>query len=258
MEAGIDASYDLIPVEPKEFVNRINDLRRIGYSGWNVTVPYKQAIIPLLDEIESVAKFSASVNTVVNKNGKLHGYSTDGYGLEMSIKESFGLGVCGGSFLFWGAGGATVAASTHFAINGVREIDLVNRTERKATILRTRLKKLAANIRVEVISPNNLSELKRRFRDVDVIIQGTSLGLKKTDPISIPEELLDSSPKIVDMIYVRTPLLEAAQNLGCPAIDGRGMLLHQGAKSFSIWTGVEAPLETMRDVLDQALKERLS
>lgn len=251
--SGMNVSYDLIPAKPDDLAQKTSELKSAGYLGWNITVPHKQSIIPLLDDIEPGAKFAGSVNTIVNREGKLHGYSTDGYGLEMSIKETFGLRVFGGKFLFWGTGGATTSASAYFAMSGARKIYLVNRTLEKAYALKEKLDRLGSKIQTFVVSPNDVVELKPGFRDVDVIIQSTNLGLRKEDPISIPKELLHSSLKIFDMIYSKTPLLEEAIKLGCHAVDGRGMLLHQGAKSFSIWTGIEAPVEIMRAALDQAL-----
>ena len=251
--SGMDVSYDLISAKPDDLAQKTRELKSAGYLGWNVTVPHKQSIISLLDDIEPTAKFAGSVNTIVNREGKLHGYSTDGYGLEMSIKETFGLRVFGGTFLFWGTGGAATSASAHFAMTGARKIYLVNRTLEKAYALKERLDQLGSNIQTFVLNPKDTVEIKRVFRDVDVIIQSTNLGLRKKDPISIPKELLSSPLNIIDMIYSQTPLLKEAINLGCQAVDGRGMLLHQGAKSFSIWTGIEAPVEIMRAALNQVL-----
>jgi len=246
---GISAEYNRIPVKPEELPEKIQELKRIGYLGWNVTVPHKAAIIPLLDEIETNAEVSGSVNTVINRNGSLFGYSTDGYGLEISIKESFNIDLAGGSFLFWGAGGAAVAASTHFVNTGARQIILVNRTVEKALHLKKTLNKINPESEIKVYIPADVDSLQQIFSNIDVIIQSTSIGLKANDPVSINRELLSPSLKIVDMIYSETALIREMKTIGGTIIDGKGMLLHQGAKSFSLWTGKDAPVEVMRKAL---------
>ena len=252
---GIDASYDLISVEPKNLSKKVNELKRIGYQGWNVTIPHKQATLCCLDELESTAKLTGSVNTVACIDGKLMGYSTDGYGLKMAVKEAFGLKVRDHSFLFWGTGGAAIAASVYFASIGAREIYLINRTIEKADALKAKLERITDRVRTQVVNSTDITRLKRIFQSVDVIIQSTSLGLSQSDPISIPLELLNPSVKIVDMIYSKTLLLEQAQDMGCQIVDGRAMLLHQGAKSFSIWTGIEPPIKVMREALAKELEK---
>ncbi len=246
---NIDARYDLIPIKPECLATGIKELITKGYSGWNVTVPHKTNILPFLDETETTAKVCGSVNSVIVRDGKSFGYSTDGYGLQMSIKESFSIGIKGKTFLFWGSGGAATAVSAHFVNSGAEEIILVNRTLEKAQALKQKLQVVSTKTNVKIYHPSQISELASVTKTVDVIIQSTSVGLNTEDPISIPKELLIPSLNLVDMIYSETILLRAAKKLGCNAIDGKGMLLHQGAKSFEIWTEREAPVKVMRNAL---------
>ena len=252
-EVGVDIGYDLIAVKPENLAEKIEELKREEYQGWNVTIPYKQAILSLLDEVSPDATSAESVNTVVNRGGRLVGYSTDGYGLAMAINESFQLELKGKSFLFWGTGGATVAASMYFARQGASKIYLVNRTLTKAEALKIKLFGVSSEIDSEVIDTGDFDRLSFAFQEADVVIQSTSVGLRFEDPIAIPTSLLTSSTKFVDMIYRPTKLMKKAQSLGIDCIDGRGMLLHQGAESFSIWTGKKAPVEVMRKALNTAL-----
>lgn len=245
----IGAQYDLIPITPDELKSGVAQLVAKRYSGWNVTVPHKASIIPFLDEIETAAKVSGSVNTIVVREGRLCGYSTDGYGLQMSIKESFNIDINEGRFLFWGSGGAAAAASAHFVNSGAKEIILVNRTVEKAQELKQKLQEISANANIAVYQPHQLSELAVVMKKVDVAIQSTSVGLNSADPISIPLEILCPSLNLVDMIYSETTLLGRARKSGLNVIDGKGMLLHQGVKSFEIWTGKKAPVEMMREAL---------
>ncbi len=206
--------------------------------------------MPLLDDIEATAKVSGSVNTVVNRNGVLSGYSTDGYGLEMSILEAFKLQVKGNTFLFWGTGGAAVAASAHFVSIGADRIFLVNRTAEKACTLKDTLQTIRKGVNIEIFRPDDINSLRNAFEIADVVIQSTSVGLKAQDAQSIPNELLVPPLKIVEMIYSGTMLMKVAKARGCDIVDGRAMLLHQGAKSFALWTGLDAPLEIMRNALN--------
>ena len=246
---GINAQYDLIPTNPNDLKSTVGNLVSEGYSGWNVTVPHKTNIIDYLDEIQTAARVSGSVNAVSVRNGKLWGFSTDGYGLEMSIKESFDINIEGGKFLFWGSGGAAAAAGAHFVNAGAAEIMLVNRTISKAQALKQRLNEFNGDTKITVEQPDQHAALKTLIERVSVVIQSTSVGLNVDDPISIPLELLGESLCLVDMIYSETTLLKEAKKMGCNVVDGKGMLLHQGAKSFEIWTGKTAPVDVMRQAL---------
>lgn len=254
---GQDASYELIAVAPGELAAKVAELKALGFDGWNVTIPHKTAIIPLLDEVETAAAAAGSVNTVVHCEGKLWGYSTDGYGLAQSMRESFDVAIKGGRFLFWGTGGAARATSVYVARQGAAAIILANRTLAKAMRLRETIWTTAPNCQVEVLSPTDTHALQRALASIDVLIQSTSVGLHADDPISVPQELLHPALNVLDMIYRPTPLLAAAEELGCRTADGRGMLLHQGVKSFAIWTGAaELPVEAMRQALHTALDQR--
>ena len=238
---GLEASYELIEVAPEHLEAKVAELKASGCRGWNVTIPHKTAIIEMLDEVEPPARIAGSVNTVVNTgDGRLLGYSTDGYGLEMSIREAFGLELAGGHFLFWGAGGAARATSVYFAVQGARAITLSNRTVSRAEALAETIRRAAPNCETKVLAPAAHGEIKTIIPDVDVLIQATSVGLHAGDPSAVPAELLLPGLRLVDMIYHRkTPLLQLAAERGCRAVDGTDMLLYQGVKSFQLWTGAK-------------------
>ncbi len=254
---GIDGSYELFEIPPEGLADKVAQLKDEGYRGWNITVPHKTAMIDLVDEVEPTARLAESINTVVNRDGVLSAYSTDGYGLEMSIRRAFDVPLSGNHFLFWGAGGATKATATYFAAQGACAITIVNRTVAKAEKLGEIIKRIAPDCGVTVFAPNEVQAIAAQLSDVDVLIQSTSVGLHKDDPISVPEELLKPGLQIVDMIYCRNKLLELAPQLGCQVTNGRDMLLYQGVRSFEIWTGVDrAPVEAMGQALDEALSKR--
>lgn len=249
---GRDASYVLVPIDPAEFAAGIADLKA-NFRGWNITVPHKGAMIPLLDEVDPAARIAGSVNTVVNDGGYLRGYSTDGYGLEMAIDEAFGIAVPGNRFVFWGTGGAARATACSFAARGAAELLLVNRTLAKANALADAVRQVNPAVEVAVAAPD-ADGLAAQLARADVVIQSTSVGLHADDPAAIPPELLTPQVTLLDMIYRRTKLLDAAEAIGCRVTDGKSMLLHQGVKSLCIWTGSDdPPVEPMRKALYSAL-----
>ena len=125
---GLDASYELIEVPPEQLAAKVAELKTRGFRGWNCTIPHKGGILACLDEVDPAARAAGSVNTVVHRDGRLLGHSTDGYGLEASVREAVGLAVAGQRFLFWGTGGAARATSAWFARRGAAGLTLVNRT----------------------------------------------------------------------------------------------------------------------------------
>ena len=250
-EADLPCTYELLPIHPDSLSGEIAKLKD-NFKGWNCTVPHKQAIIPFLDDIDETAKILGSVNTVVNSNGKLKGYSTDGYGMEQSLAESFNLKIKGQSFLFIGAGGAARAVALHFAMQGAAKIAILNRTVSKAQSLIDEISSIDSSILCEVSS---ISQPSIDLQAYNVVLQCTSMGLHQDDAMPLSLNLLNENQYIVDMIYHETPFLNAAKAKGCPSIDGRGMLLHQGIKAWEIWSDQKAPVDAMRQALNAALEK---
>ncbi|MCH2205197.1 MAG: shikimate dehydrogenase [Lentisphaerales bacterium] len=247
--ASIDANYEKVAVSPEEMNKVIPEMKEY-FAGWNCTVPHKQHIIEFLDEIDPLAKALGSVNTVVNIDGKFKGYSTDGYGMEVSLKESFDKDIKGTSILFIGAGGAAGAVALHFALQGASRIAIINRSAEKAE----NLAKEVSEINAKVIAEADALDCSTLDLDnYEVIIQSTSLGLRADDPAPFDATRLSSSHLVVDMIYKETAFLKKAQEAGCQTTDGEGMLLHQGVKAWEIWTGQKGPVDDMRKALKEAL-----
>ena len=248
--ACIDAEYSLVEVSPERMNTVIPEMKN-EFSGWNCTVPHKQHIIEFLDNLDETAKVLGSVNTVVNEDGKLTGYSTDGYGMERSIEESFGEKVQDNSFLFIGAGGASRAVALYFALQGAAKIAILNRTVEKASALVDEIS--AVNADIETLA-DTINSTDFDPSPYNIVIQCTSLGLHEGDPSPYDVNRLKPSQNVVDMIYKKTDFLRKAEKLGCKTADGRGMLLFQGVKAWEIWTGKEAPVEAMRNALYDAMK----
>ena len=250
---GIDASYKLLPLDPGEFENGIRQLVADDFRGWNITVPHKAAMLPLLDEIDPPARLAQSVNTVLNDNGKLYGWSTDGYGLERSSREAFGVPAAGAHILFWGTGGAARATACHYAAAGAAQITLINRTQARAEALAEVLRSSQTEASIQVIDRADNHAVRTALSAAGVVVQSSSMGLKPEDPSAIPLEVLPENGRLLDMIYRPTPLLLAARERGWETADGKEMLLYQGVRSFELWTQREAPVASMRAALYAAL-----
>ena len=249
--AGIEAHYELVPVSPEEMPDKIPEMVNT-FSGWNCTIPHKQHILEFLDSVDRTAEVLGSVNTVVNDNGFLKGFSTDGYGMEKSVEESFNQKIKGNSFLFIGAGGAARAVALYFALEGAAGIGILNRTRSKAISLADEISAISSKIKVQTGSTDDYSLDTENY---NVVIQSTSLGLKAGDPSPFDVKKLMPSQCVVDMIYKKTPFLEGARNKGCKTADGSGMLLHQGVKAWEIWTGQKGPVNAMRRALKNAMNK---
>ena len=250
---GLDAEYIAVLV-PKEELEAFTLDARKNLAGFNITVPHKNAVIPFLDEISRDAELSGSVNTVTVSDGKLSGVSTDGYGLEAALAESFRYVIRDSSVTFIGCGGVVKALTFHFALHGIRKIHLLNRTLETAEKLAATLKEEFPLLSVETASISDDEKVGTFLNDSRLAVQCTSLGLKPEDPSPIRPELLPRDIFFYDTIYKRTKLFAYAEEHGIPAASGLSMLLHQGAKSLSIWTGLEAPVEVMRKALLDAAR----
>jgi shikimate dehydrogenase len=251
---GMGKCYGKLHVTLENFPGFVEFARK-NLDGFNITVPHKQTIIPYLDSISREAELTGSVNTVIIKSGKMHGESTDGFGLENALKEAFDFDVNGGNILFIGCGGAVQATAFHFAAQGAKALCFANRTLSKAEELSSKISENYPDCECLCCALNDEESLKKFIAQASVVVQGSSLGLKDSDPMPINPELLQDIC-FYDTIYKETPLLQAAGRAGLKTADGRTMLLHQGAKSLELWTGQKAPVEKMRQALYEAIKIR--
>ncbi len=257
-KCGIDARYTRIRIRPEELAAALRLLPVAGFIGTNLTLPHKTAALALLDSVDDHARKIGAVNTVVVEGEKLAGFNTDGPGFVRAVRAEFGVDVRDLRVLVLGAGGgAGRAISLQCAMEGCDRLVLVNRTFEKARLLaqelepyfkRTRL--VGPVQRLEAV-PWEDALLKRQLENIDLVINATSVGMKRTDARLLPSAILTPSLLIYDTIYTssRTPLLLAADEVGARGANGLSMLLHQGALAFEIWFGREAPLEEMRAAL---------
>lgn len=241
----LDYCYVPFLVHPDHLQDAIKAIRSLNLCGVNITVPHKEKVLPFLDEIYEEASFIGAVNTIVNRDGKLVGYNTDGKGFIQSLVES-GISLAGKDILIIGAGGAS-RAICYYLCQQSTSLQIYNRTHERAKKLVNDLKRVCNNV--------SLQETLSHIDDFHIIINATPLGLNNEDPSPFDISLLKKKQIVCDLIYKRTRLLKEASRKGCMVIDGSGMLLWQGILSFELWTGKKPPAEVMRKALKVSTKK---
>jgi shikimate dehydrogenase len=243
---GLDWRYLAFEVDPKNLRAAIAGAKAMNFAGLNLTVPHKLLAVEMVDELDESAKKWGAVNTIRFGPEGAVGFNTDAGAITQSLREGLNLELRGAKVLLLGAGGAGRTAALKLASEKVAELFLVNRTQSKAKGIAREIKKQFPAVSVSVGYPET---------KVDLILNATSLGLKASDPLPFDENQfsLKQTRAVYDMIYrpAETRLLAAAKKSGCKTANGLGMLLHQGAKAFEIWTGKPAPLDVMRRALEQ-------
>lgn len=258
---GIDAQYVKIHVRPEELPDALRALPGAGFIGTNVTIPHKAGALAGVDEADDYARKSGAVNTVVVDGSRLIGFNTDGPGLLRAIREEFSVDLRDLRVMLLGAGGgAGRAIAVQCAMENCERLVLVNRTAEKATDLARELSPFFRSDRlvgpVERIQaiPHDERHLREQLAGVDLVINASSVGMKRTDAPLIPAGLLTANLMVYDTVYAsgKSRLIEDAEAAGARAANGLSMLLHQGALSFEIWFNQSAPLEVMRSALKSA------
>ncbi len=250
---GIHAVYVPFSVRPEDLGKAALAMRAYGISGINVTLPHKGAVIEFLDELDPSAKQTGAVNTVVVKGGKLHGHNTDAAGFLLSLRKDGHFDPVGKKVVILGSGGAASAVAMALAGAGVRRIVIANRNKTRAEILAKRVQR---NFDRETL-PVALDESRALYwliRESDLLVNATSVGLKGSERLNINPNSLHPKLFVFDLVYRETALLAMAKRRGLKRLDGLGMLVSQGARSFEIFTGKRAPFRVMKNAVEQALK----
>ena len=255
---AIDCRYLPYEVEPDQVADFVASLRSDAVRGINVTVPHKEAVMPFLDEIDEWAAEAGAVNTIVNREGRLTGYNTDGYGFLRALRESAGLDPAGKRALILGAGGSARGVAQALLRAGIAELVIANRTLERAEALA----KLAAgrDVPAQAIELNALQS-SGASDQADLIVNCTSLGMRHgpdEDASPLPASRIPASALVYDLVYnpMLTPLLREAQIAGAPTLGGISMLVYQGAASFELWLNRPAPVSVMMDAAMAAMRER--
>ena len=238
-------------VEATDLAETVANIRRYQMYGINLSMPYKEQVIPYLDQLSEEARLIGAVNTVVNQNGTLIGYNTDGKGFFKSLPS---FKISRKRLVLLGAGGAAKAILAQAILDGVSQISVFVRS---SSMEKTRpyLEKIqnATGFRVDLFALEDVQDFQDSITQADLLVNATSVGMDGSSqpiPTSIilPEKLL-----VADVIYqpFETPFLKWARNQGNQSINGLGMLLYQAAEAFELWTGKEMPTDQIWESLKQ-------
>ncbi len=249
---GIDSVYLAFDISPEKIGPAANAVRTLGIKGVNITIPHKESIIPYLDKISPDARLMGAVNTVKNDDGILSGYNTDVGGFLRALEEDVHAKPSGAKVLLLGAGGAARAVLSALCMNGAESVYVANRTHDKALDLSAEFKKQFKDITIEPVALGDEKTIKEILSKADILVNSTSAGMGGKEAVELPLESLKKSAAVYDLVYKpsETRLVTEARRLGHSASGGLSMLLYQGALSFEIWTGREAPIRVMREAIE--------
>lgn len=247
---GIPVRYELLPTPADTLPNRIEELRSGAFTGCNVTVPHKEAFYAAVDERSDVATRAGAVNTVLCRDGQLIGDNTDVYGFVQSLRDE-GFAFNGKRALILGAGGASRGVAVGLLDNDVQEVIIANRSADRA-------RQLAHDLGDLRLAPMALADAATAADGIDLIINATAVGWQGDDLPVDRSAFVRLAPGAIayDLTYRDTPFLVAARESGRKTIDGLAMLVHQGARSFELWTGHDAPFDVMWSAAVAAVQER--
>lgn len=242
-EHGIDATYIPIHVQPFELENAFHSMKALGVSGFNITLPHKQSIIPFLDKLDETAVIMNAVNTVTYNSRQYIGWNTDGDGFVRSLSAQ--PITQNEKVLVIGAGGAARGIAFALKRADFTDVTITNRTHRRAV-------ELANDCGSSALT---LKEAEAALGDFSIIIQTTSVGLAKDEALPISLERVSTGSLVADIIYnpLETPFLKAAKEKNCTILNGVGMFVYQGAIAFEKWTGIQPDTEKMIQIITEKL-----
>ncbi|MBW2452290.1 MAG: shikimate dehydrogenase [Deltaproteobacteria bacterium] len=254
-QLGLNAVYVPFHVTSARLSDAIQGIRAMGLSGVNLTIPHKESALLMVDEVDDSAKKIGAVNTIVNREGILCGYNTDGIGLIKALKQDLGLSLKGNRVLVIGAGGACRAALCALAEAGAAWIGVANRTRQRAAQL--------AEMMAENFSGTTFAHYLYGTalsgdmpHPIDLLINTTPIGLNDQSFDLDLKAIMESKGAVYDMVYGPrpTPLVCLAHQHNLAAADGLGMLIGQGEAAFKLWFGIDPPQGIMRRALVEAMK----
>jgi shikimate dehydrogenase len=258
---GLDIRYELWDTDKDELPNVVEGIRKPSKLGANVTIPYKEAVLLLLDKVDQLARRIGAVNTIVKvkRDDKLVGYNTDAGGFIRALEEDGGFDPKGKRAVLIGAGGAARAVSFALTDAGVRSLVILNRSIERGKELAMDLKWDLKVSDTEVIALSwKDGRTLTALSECDLLVNCTSVGMKNSasegkSPLSMG--LIPKRALIYDVVYnpIETPLIAAAKRAGARTLGGLPMLVYQGAASFKLWTGEEAPIDIMMRAAKRAL-----
>lgn len=251
-QLGLDYVYLCFDVGTDGLKTAVNGLKQIGIRGFNCTMPDKNLMCELADELSPAASMIGAVNTVVNENGRLIGHNTDGIGYMQAVRDA-GHNIIGKTMTLLGAGGAATAISVQAALDGVANINIFSirdqffdRAQKTVDLINSN-----TNCHAALYDLADDSELRKSIAASDILTNGTSVGMAPNidNCIITDENIFHENLIVSDVIYnpEETKLLSMAKASGCQVFNGLYMLLYQGAEAFKIWTGKDMPVDIIKE-----------
>jgi shikimate dehydrogenase len=240
---GLDFVYVALNVTSEDLPEAVRGVAALGLRGFNVTMPHKRAMVPLVDELDEGARISGAVNTVVVEARTLLGFNTDGPGMVEACREA-GINLGGQGVVLLGAGGAAASIAAAFCDEGIGELHIVNRNPEHAATLVDTLREAGKSVEIEVHPTGALDGTVR----APIIVNTTPLGMRDGDPLPLPPEYLDGGAAVVDAVYrpgAETALVRMAREHGANVVTGQRMLLYQGVLAQRLWTGRQPNVAAM-------------
>jgi shikimate dehydrogenase len=242
---GLNWVYVPVHIAPSDFHATVEYMCRLGFVGFNVTMPYKEDVLIHLDEVASYAQIAGAVNTVQCVDGRLIGYNTDGRGFVAALEKDVGLDPKGEKAVVLGAGGVACAIVLSLALAGAKSIVIVNRTPERAERLAERVGQRFGACEISVVSP--FEDLAGAVKGAKLLVNATPVGMNGQPGTPIDPKLISKDMVVLDTIYdpEQSELLAGARAAGAKAFNGLSMLVYQAASALEIWTELQAPVELM-------------
>ena len=256
-KTGVNGVYVAWDVPEQDVAVSLENVKRYDMFGLNVSMPYKQIVVPYMDELNDAAKLIGAVNTVINRDGKLIGHNTDGIGFFRSLKTFSNFDIKDKVMIILGGGGAATAIIAQAALNGAKKISIFNQSQfLDETNKRAQELSQATGVKIEVFPIENQELIQTKTNESDLLVNATSVGMDGKSMVINPEMTFPSELEVVDVIYqpFETPFLKLVRGKGLHAINGLGMLLFQAAEAFDIWTGEKMPTDDIWAALEEKYK----
>ena len=252
---GLDYAYVAYDVKEDGVKGALDAMRLFNMRGMNVTMPDKVEAARYMDELSPAAQIIGAVNTIVNEDGKLIGHMTDGEGFVNNLKDH-GVSIVGKKMVVAGGGGAATAIQVQCALDGAKEITILNKKDsffERTLATAEKIKAAVPECIVNVYDIDDADRMAKEIQTADIFVNATIVGMKPMDDQSIIKDLSLLRPELVvaDIVYnpEETTLLKDAKAAGCTCVGGKGMLVWQGASAFQLYTGMEMPVVEVKELL---------
>ncbi len=252
-ELGFNGVYLAFDVHPDRLMDVLPVMGQMGFAGVNLTVPHKEVAFRGLEQLDNSAKLFGSANTVAFTEEGVTGFNTDGYGFLKALNESFGRPLAGDAIFILGCGGAGRTVALQAAVEGAKQVVLADLDTERMDRLEKELRVLAPEMKTR--QAHGVLQQVELCQRCDLVVQASPVGMQPDEPSPLPAEAFREGQRAFDLVYMHpeTAFLAIARKAGAQIANGLGMLLHQGARAFEIWTGTGPSVSAMRSALETAV-----